>query len=279
MSEDRQDKNQLFSAPQHAASAPRTGEIIFDVPVDAVPLPSQGKVYPPGHTLSGVDVVEITSMTTREEDILTSAALLKKGTVITELIRSCLVDKNIDPTDLLAGDRNALMVAIRITGYGAEYDGEVTCDECNKTTARTFDLSSLQIKRLEIDPVVPNQNVFEYKLPKSGNVVRFRFLTGKVEEEINVLQERQKKILNTQKDTFVSTNLLYAILSVNGVEDRGQISKFVNTMSAFDSQALRKYMRNNEPGIDMKQESECPCGYRSEVTMPLSSTFLWPNAE
>ena len=77
------------------------------------------------------ETVDIKAMTAREEDILTSRAFIKKGTVITELIRSCLVDKRIDPNSLLSGDRNALMVAIRVTGYGVEYSTEVTCPVCD----------------------------------------------------------------------------------------------------------------------------------------------------
>src|SRR5690554_2624285 len=89
----------------------------FDIPVEAVPLPSRGLIYEDRHPLRGKDSVEYKAMTAREEDILMSPALIKKGTVITELIKSCLIDKTIDPSDLLSGDRNAIMVAIRATGY------------------------------------------------------------------------------------------------------------------------------------------------------------------
>lgn len=286
--EERQGKNSVFSAQPaqqittHQAVQPQqrvSTEISMEVPVEIVPLPSQGKVYGQDHPLYLADRVEITSMTAREEDILTSAAIIKKGTVITELIRSCLVDKRIDPESLLTGDRNALMVAIRATGYGIEYDGEVACEECGKTTTRTFNLAQLPIRRLTIEPVTPGENLFEFKLPRTKKIVHFRFVTGKVESEMSIVNEKQKKIYNSQKDTHVTTGLLYSIASVDGVSDRAQISKFVAHMPAADSQALRKYMRDNEPGIVMKQESECTaCSHVDEVVMPLSHTFLWPNA-
>ena len=101
----------------------------YEVPVESVPLPSLGKVYPDGNPLSGQETVEIRAMTAREEDILTSRALIKKGTVITHLIKSCLTNKAIDVKNMISGDRNALMISLRITGYGQEYGVEVDCPD------------------------------------------------------------------------------------------------------------------------------------------------------
>jgi hypothetical protein len=79
----------------------------FDIPVETVPLPSLGKAYPEDHPLYMKEFVEIRAMTAREEDILTSRALIKQGTLITNLIKSCMIDKSVDPRTLLSGDRNA----------------------------------------------------------------------------------------------------------------------------------------------------------------------------
>ena len=253
-------------------------EFGLDVPLELVPLPSSGKVYPPNSSLYNTDTVEIRAMTAREEDILTSRALLKKGTVITELIKSCLVDRNINPMDLLGGDRNALMVAIRITGYGPEYSAELECTECGAKSPHDFNLAELPIRRLELEPVSPGSNIFQFTLPHSKKNVRFRFLTGRDEEDITVTAEKQKK-LGMTAESNVTTNLLHAIVSIDGIEDRSKIANFVKFMPARDSLALRNYIRNNEPGIIMKQETSCPsCGYSEEVTMPLGVNFLWPSA-
>ena len=250
-----------------------------EVPVESIPLPSAGKVYPVGSSLHGRETVEITAMTAREEDILTSAAYLKKGTVITELIRSCLVDRSINPIDLLTGDRHALMIAIRITGYGAEYDVEVECNECQNKAKQQFDLGELPIKRLEISPVEPGMNLFEFLLPYTKKLVRFRFLTGRDEEEIQATAAKQKK-LNLQGESIVTTNLLYSIVSVEGIEDRQKIAGFVRMMPARDSLALRNYIRDSEPGISMKQEVTCAaCGHAESVSMPIGISFLWPSAQ
>jgi len=248
------------------------------IPTESVPLPSRGLLYPPQHPFHRREVVDIKMMTAVEEDILTSQSLLKKGTVITELIKSCLVD-NVNPNDLLSGDRNALMIAIRITGYGARYDGEVTCSECGAKTPRDFNLADLDIKSLKIEPAVEGQNVFDFKLPRLKAPVQFRFLTGRDEEDILKTSERQKK-LGISQDNLVTTNLIHSIVSVNGVDDRAKLSHFVRMMPASDSNDLRRYIKENEPGVDMKVESECKaCGHVEEVAMPIGVTFLWPNAE
>lgn len=286
MSEEREQKNQVFSPPvpgvdprfQAVSTVDKVkAEFGLDVPTELIPLPSCGKAYPPGHPFHGKDKVEIRCMTTREEDILVNKVYLKKGTVITELIKSCLVDRSASPSDLLTGDRNALMVAIRATGYGAEYDAEVQCSECEAKNAQQFNLGELPIKQLEIEPVAPGLNLFEFLLPYSKKTVRFKFMTGKDEEEIMATQEKQKKLNLSSGDSAVSTTLLYSIQSIDGIEDRAKIASFVRMMPARDSLALRNYIRDNEPGILMKQSVVCPsCGHEEEVSMPIGTTFLWP---
>ena len=217
-------------------------------------------------------------MTAKEEDILTNKVLLKKGTVISELIKSCLTDKRVDPKDLISGDRNALLVAIRITGYGEQYVAEVQCPECDFKNKTEFNLSSLPITRLEVKPLIEGQNVFQFKLPATGANVHFKFLTGRDEEEILATQEKKKKA-GLNSDTSVTTNLAYQIISVNGIDDRAKIAQFVQMMPARDSLALRTYIKDNEPGIEMKQEMCCSsCGHTEEVNVPLGTSFLWPSA-
>lgn len=286
MADAREQKNEVFKAGAPGID-PRIQQISavdkvrqdfgLDIPVELMPLPSAGLVYPEDSPLHGVTTVELRAMTAREEDILTSKAYLKKGTVITELIKSCLIDKRIDPRDMLVGDRNALMVAIRITGYGEAYDVEMECPECKLKSQRSFDLSQLPIKRLEIQPVVPGENLFEFNLPVSKKRVQFRFLTGRDEEEILTVSEKQKK-MGIQVESTVTTNLAYSVVSIDGITDKNKIKQFINLMPARDSLELRKYISQNEPGIIMRQETSCQCGWSEEVNIPLGVTFLWPNA-
>jgi hypothetical protein len=289
--EEREQRNAVFTGgppnlppgvdprmPSQSAVDKVKAEFGLDVPLETVPLPSSGKVYPSNSSLYNSETVDIRAMTAREEDILTSRALLKKGTVITELIKSCLVDRTIQPTELLGGDRNALMVAIRITGYGPDYNAEIECMECGTKSPHAFNLGELPIRRLEIEPVTVGANLFEFILPYSKKAVKFRFLTGRDEEEIVAMSEKQKK-LGLSTESNVTSSLMHAIVSIDGIEDRSKIVNFIKHMPARDSLALRNYIKDNEPGIVMKQETSCPsCGHAEEVSMPLGVNFLWPQA-
>lgn len=288
MSEDREVRNSVFQgqAPQGVqpgmptiSTADRVkADFGLDIPVELVPLPSGGRVYQQGSPLASRESLEIRAMTAKEEDILTSRALLKKGTAITELIRSCIMDKSVNVSDLLVGDRNALMVAVRITGYGAEYPVDLECPECDAKTQHVFNLGELPLRRLSIDPVAENNNLFEFVLPVSKKNVKFKFLTGRDEDDMAAMAEKQKKHA-LGNESAVTTGLQYAIVSVEGVTDRSKIANFVKNMPAMDSRALRAYIRENEPGIVMKQDVACEkCGHSEEVDMPLGVNFFWPSS-
>jgi hypothetical protein len=280
----REVKNAIFSARQAAEQAGLVSraeaarqELGIEIPSALVPLPSRGLVYPTDSPLYGRSEIEIKGMTTQEEDILMSRALIKKGTVITELIRSCLMDPGIQVNDLLSGDRNALMVAVRITGYGPEYSAQVQCPACEARQEFAIDLSNLEIKPLEIEPSATGVNQFSFTLPISKKEVLFRFLTGKEEEEIMATMENKKK-KGLVNDNVVTTRLFYSILSVDGKTDKTIISKYIQFMAARDSLALRQYIDKHEPGIDMRHPFECKsCGHSEVIAVPMGPSFFWPN--
>jgi len=279
---DRGDRNNVFGGGGGSNPLPSRDvmkdDFGFEIPIESVPLPSKGVVYAADSALHAQETIDIRAMTAREEDILTSRALIKKGTVITELIKSCLVDKRIDVNRMISGDRNAVMVALRITGYGSEYTAEVDCPACSTKSKQAFDLSSLPLKSLDIAPVEEGQNLFDFTLPLTKKVVRFRFLTGMDEEEILQIQERKKKA-GAMADNLVTTRLQFAIVSVDGKTDKAAISSFIRNMPARDSLALRQHIDRNEPGVEMKSFMDCPnCNETSEVKMPLGASFFWPDA-
>lgn len=274
----RREGNQVFGGqtiPQ-IAHAQHTHKLDEEIPFETVPLPSKGVIYPPDSPLHMLPSLDIKVMTAREEDILTSRALIKKGTVITELLKSCLMDKTIHVGDMIAGDRNALMVAVRITGYGSDYPVEIDCGECGFKHKHEFTLGGLPIKTLDIEPVEPGMNVFRFELPISQRTVYFKYLTGTDEEEIDVLHERLRKTGQVQ-DAAITTRLKYSILQVDDVKDKSVLARFVDRMRAGDSRALRKYMDDNAPGIEMREQVTCPaCAFEEVVTVPIGVTFFWP---
>ena len=249
----------------------------IDIAVEAVPLPSRGVIYD-NENLLGTEKLEIKPMTAKEEDILTSRAYIKNGTVISKLIKSCLADKSIDPDDLILGDRNALLIALRITGYGSDYNLEISCPECSKTNKSTFDLSSLNLKRLKVDPVEVGQNIFEVQLPVTKKNVKVKFLTGHDEREMMIINERKKKQgFNTENS--VTDRLTRSILSIENISDKNKINLFVQNMPARDSLALRRFLDEYEPGVDMTSHMTCThCHEESEVDLPIGPSFFWPDS-
>lgn len=283
--EDRKTKNAIFAARDAAEKAMSVSkeEIMkrdfgLDIPTSMVPLPSGGKIYPSDSVLHMQDHVEIRGMTTREEDILMSRALIRKGTVISELIKSCITTQGVDVQGLVGGDRNALMVAIRILGYGNEYSGNLECPKCEHKNDINVDLNALEIKTLDINPVELGSNVFSFTLPQSKAEVKFKFLTGKEEEEILATLEMKKK-KGIQNDNVITTRLIHSIVSINGVTDKSKLAQFISFMPAIDSVKLRGYMDDIEPGMDMKFEFTCSnCDHYEVMPLPLGPSFFWPNA-
>lgn len=283
--DERETRNAIFSAREAAERAMSVSredvmkrDFGLDIPTSLVPLPSCGLIYPPENPLHMKEQVEIRGMTTREEDILMSRALIRKGTVISELIKSCIITPGIDVQGLIGGDRNALMVSIRILGYGAEYQGHVDCPKCDHKNELNVSLNDLTIKPLTVEPVEMGTNKFRFMLPTTQKEVVFRFLTGKEEEEILATLEMKKK-KGIQNDNIITTRLLHSILSINGITDRTKIAQFISFMPAKDSIALRQYMDEIEPGIDMKFDFSCSsCEHYEVMPLPLGASFFWPNA-
>jgi len=280
---DRSKRNEIFNSVKNEHPNIDTRDVMADdfgweVPVESVPIPSQGVIYPEGSPLYCQQKVDIKAMTAREEDILTSRALIQRGKVLTELMRSCLIDKSIDPDDMLAGDRNALMVSIRITGYGTDYKAAVDCPMCSAKNNNTFNLANLEIKRLTTNPVAPGVNLFEFKLPVTKKTVRFKLLTARDQNEIEVTEDRRKKMFpNDLVGSTVTGRLLTSIVDIDGVTDKNKITKFIYNMPALDSRKLRKFMEDVEPGIDMNLWMKCTsCGEDSRVGLPITTEFFWP---
>lgn len=281
---DRELKNKAAFAQQIDPNITRQNvlEDVFglDIPVETIPLPSQGLTYEKGTALND-SRIDIRPMTSREEDILTSASLIKKGTVLSSLLESCILTKGVDVRQMLSGDRNTLMIALRITGYGSEYTAEVKCGECDQKEKYKFNLSSMPIKRLTQMPVQENTNLFEISLPVTKKAVRFKLMTGWDEE--NMSQEReQKKKLGLPTDNAISTKLKYHVVAVEGkkgfVTDKNLIGKFIESMPARDSLTLRTQIDKIEPGIEMSGKYTCTkCGTTDTVDIPLGSTFFWPD--
>jgi hypothetical protein len=271
--------NDIFKQGEKTSLSSNAKETGFEIPVEIVSLPSKGLLYPQEHPLYNEESVEIKAMTAREEDLLTSRALIKNKTVTSALMKACILNKLVDPEDLLIGDRNAILIGIRVTGYGSDYGVKIKCPECEEEFDNSFSLSGLQIKPLTATPVQPNMNLFSFKLPLSGQEVQFKLLTGKDEVEMDLMAERKKK-LGSQVENSITSRLFQSIVSISGETDRNKISNAVNNLRAADARALRTYMKDIMPDVDMKQEVKCTkCPAVSEVDVPIGPTFFWPDID
>ena len=158
-------------------------------PSEVIDLPSEGKLYPKEHPCSD-GKVEIKYMTAKEEDILTSQNLIKKGVVIDRLIDSLILTPGVKQGDMILGDKNAVMVAARILAYGPEYPCEVTNPKSGEVLTHTFNLADCPFKKL---PEGVSENNFEVTLPISKKKVTFKLLTGAEEKVIDEELQASKK--------------------------------------------------------------------------------------
>ena len=238
----------------------------FKLPTETVELPSKGLLYPEDSELAK-GVVEIKYMTAKEEDILTNQAYIKNGTVLDKLLKSLIVSK-INFDELLVGDKNAIMIASRILGYGSEYSFDYLGE------SHTVDLSQVENKPLKEELFKDGTNEFEFTLPKSGNVVTFKILTHKDEQDINRELEGLKKI-NKDGSPELTTRLKHIITSVNGDREKKSIREFVDGyLLAQDSRALREYLKEVQPDVDL---TFFPDGSDDRVNIPIGISFFWPD--
>ena len=249
----------------------------FTVPRDFVILPSKGRVYPVDSPLHNMEEIEVRHLTAADEDILTSRSLLRSGRAIDALLDNVIVNKSIKSEDLVSGDKNAIMTFLRITGYGPEYNVEISCPDCNEDVKCEFDLTKLNMNMLDVEPVAEGINRFELTVP-SGLIFHFKLLTSKEERLISDEQDKIKKMTNSPLDHNITTRLQHQIVSVDGNEDKTYINNFINVMNVRDSRAFRKYFDSMEPDVIMKQDFSCPlCGHGGEVDIPITVDFFWPD--
>jgi len=238
----------------------------FKMPTETVELPSKGLLYPEDSELAK-GVVEIKYMTAKEEDILTNQSYIRNGTVLDKLLKSVIVSK-INYDDLLIGDKNAIMIAARILGYGADYSFEYNGE------SQTVDLSLIENKPLKEELFTNNVNEFSFTLPRSKNTITFKLLTHKDEQDINRELEGLKKI-NKDASPELSTRLKFMITSVEGMRDKKDIREFVDTaLLAQDSRALREYIREIQPDVDL---TFFPDESSSRISIPIGVNFFWPD--
>ena len=246
----------------------------FKFPTEVVELPSKGLIYPKDNPLSS-GKVEMKYMTAKEEDILTNTNYIQKGIVLDKLIESLIVSK-INYNDLVTGDKNALLIASRVLGYGKDYTFKGVNQDTGDIEDFTVDLTTLDDKNLDPNNLIEEGvNEFKFELPHSKTSITFKILTHgdekKIEKEIQGLQK-----INKENVPEISTRLKYTITSVDGDTEKKTIREFVDKyMLAKDSRALRAEIARVSPDVILKYVGE---GAEEGINIPVNLSFFWPDA-
>ncbi len=239
-------------------------------PTEMVTLPSKGLLYPEGNPLKKGEI-EMKYMTAREEDILTNQNFIQNGTVIDKLLKSLIVTP-VNFNDLLTGDKNAILIAARILGYGADYEFEYKGEKIN------INLTDIKDKPLDESLITEGKNEFSFTLPASNVAITFKLLTHGDETNIENEIKGLKKI-NKQSSADLSTRVKHLITSVNGNYEKSAVREFVDTqLLARDSRALRQYISKIQPDIDLSYEYEDNRGNIEKIPVPIGINFFWPDA-
>lgn len=245
-------------------------EIGFETPFDVLELPSKGLLYP-----GRPSTVKVEYLTAADENILTSPNLIRSGKVLDVLMERKIKSKEITMNQLLVGDRNAIMIWLRATGYGEMYPVKMTDPETFEEFETEIDLSNLKTKELTVQP--DENNEFTFELPRSKKKIKFKLLTVADETSITKKSEQRNKVTKSLVSNALTYRLQAQIKEIEGNRDPNYIAKFIEVMPAYDSLKFREYSDEIEPGIDLEVEVEGPSGpFRSPFTIGVN--FFWPNA-
>ena len=242
-------------------------------PTEEVTLPSKGLIYPQDNPLAK-GTLEMKYMTAKEEDILTNESYIKNGTVIDKLLQSLIVTP-INYNDLVVGDKNAIMIAARVLGYGKDYTFTLGDEEF------TVDLTEVDDKELKEEHLLEKgKNEFEFTLPTINKSITFKILTHADEKKIDTEVKGLKKI-NKNNSAEYSTRLKHMILSIEGDYERKTVRQFVDTnLLARDARALREYIKEIQPDVNLTFDLENEAGsVKGDVKIPIGITFFWPDTE
>jgi len=240
----------------------------FKYPTETVMLPSKGHFYAEDSPLSKGEV-EIKYMTAKEEDILTNQNYITQGTVLDKLLESLIVAPKFDIDSMLLGDKNALLIAARILGYGAEYPVRIAGKD------EVINLSELENVNIDFENLPKGVNEFQYTLPKANTTIKFKLLTGKDEKKIEKDIEGLKK-LYPDSSPDISTRLKTIITAVEGDGAAKSIGEFVdNYLLAMDSRAFRQHYKTCMPDVDLTFRDSA--GNNRQV--PINLSFFWPDSE
>ena len=240
----------------------------YNAPFDVIPLPSKGKLY-----RNKKANIRLSYMTTADENILTSPNLLESGEFLEILINRKILEPDLRYKDLTVGDRNAIMIWLRATGYGEMYPVTIL-DELNQPFDTEINLNEL--KNIELGAEPDEDGHFDFKLPISKMDIKFKVLTVGDVDDIETMVEKDKTN-NSPLNSTATYKMERQLVEVNGNRDKLYLRDFANSMRIADARALNEYIEKIESGIDLNIEVTTPGGGSIATFLPLNVSFFWPN--
>ena len=234
---------------------------------DVVPLPSQGIYYK-----NNKKSVRVAYLTAADENILQSPNLSQSdsGTIIDELIKRKVLDKDISSDEFVDEDIQAILMFLRNTAFGSEYVIKLTDPATNKEFNATIDLSVMKTKDFNLLP--DSNGEYSFFLPVSEKTITFKFLNKKQQDELDKIKND-----NSVAVPPVNTKRLEMLIkSIEGNRDPMSIYTFIQNMPIKDSQAIRKFVNENKPGLDLIVETIAPSGEKIPVLVDFGVDFFRP---
>lgn len=268
---------------QEEPKTKKTGKLDFVSPTEIVELPSEGKFYPERHPMSDGSV-EIHQMSTTHEDILNNKDLIKKNIMVNRLVSELLVTR-VPVNDILAGDKDTIVLKARIKAYGPTMQVKSRCLYCQEALKLDYDLVN-DVKYNSKDQLTKEEQEalrYDYErgliyitVPELGYEVGMKVSTGTEEKKLQVQRSRKKK--TGIKSGAISDMYEILIKSIEGHTDTRTISEFIRKAPAGDSRFLRKLYRKAVPGIKIEKEYECSeCGMPDTKEVGFNAEFFWPS--
>jgi len=242
----------------------------IEQPFDMLPIPSEGKIYP--HKKGEVKVAFLNAA---DENMLTSPNLLMNGKFIKLLLERKILDPDFSYEKLHIGDRNAILVWLRATAWGPEYDIIVPYPDSDETFQSVIDLNSLKIKKLEEEP--DKYGYLSTILPHSNDVVVYRFLNMKDLEELIAIDEYERNVLELDYTNTLTYRMERHIISINGETDSEILRDKILLMHPKDSRHLRTIIDKLESGIEQNITVKAPGGESVDTYFPVNEELFWVN--
>ena len=233
---------------------------------DVIELPSKGI-----HYTNKKKSVRVAYLTASDENILSSPSFLNTNTVIVELLKRKILDKDLNVEEIVEEDRQAILIFLRNTAFGSEYNLTITDDKTGNEFTVEVDLGTLKIKDFNL--VEDSNGEYGHYLEKSKTEITFKFLTQKQEDEIEKIKESWN---GNGVAPVITKQLEMMIKSVGGVRDALKIRGFIETMPIKDSQDFRKFVKDNKPGLDLTQTIRTPSGEDVQVRIGFGVEFFRP---